>query len=147
MNTLTRDIETITTATTATTATGTTATTSTTSTATATATAAASAPAPVELRNYRTAAYAFPRRFDIHQVARVTEDLAGQARLAAEVVIDGSQVEMIDLAAITALETLMDAHAGLRIAAPSVALRATITYTGHDRLAVLFSTGTLAEAA
>ena len=107
----------------------------------------ASETAPVELRSYRTAAYALPWRFDIHQVDRVTGDLADQAAIASEIVIDGSQVEMIDLAAITSLEALMDAHAGLRIAAPSVALRATITYTGHDRLAALFSTSTLAEAA
>ena len=86
------------------------------------------------------AAYRLPRRFDVHQVERVTEEISA---LGADTPIDGTDVEMIDLSALAALDELVDAHAELRFVTPSVALRATMTYTGHDRLTARCTVSTI----
>jgi len=76
-------------------------------------------------------AYRLPRRFDVHQVEQVTADITA---LGAGTLIDGTEVEMIDLIALAALDDLVDARPELRFVEPSVALRATMAFTGHDRL-------------
>jgi hypothetical protein len=91
--------------------------------------------------------YSLPRRFDVHQVERVRTELGGLAHSGATVGVDGSMVEMIDLAALAALHGLVTDHTGIRLERPSVALRATIDFTGHDRVAAALSLDSLSEAA
>ena len=90
------------------------------------------------------AAYRLPRRFDVHQVERVTAEISA---LGADVLIDGHDVEMIDLRGLACLEKFADAHAGLRFVQPSVALRATMVYTGHDRLVARCTVSSIVAAA
>lgn len=78
-----------------------------------------------------------PRRFDIHQVPTVIDALRSLGRHGTEVVVDGSAVEMIDLAALESLSRAIDELA-LHITNPSVALRATVGFTHHDRIATRF---------
>jgi hypothetical protein len=91
-------------------------------------------------------AYRLPRRFDVHQVERVTADISALAP-GAPLSIDGTDVEMIDLSALAALDELADVHDDMRFVAPSVALRATMAYTGHDRLTARCTTSTVFAAA
>ena len=79
-------------------------------------------------------AYRLLRRFDVHQVERVSTELM---RLGADqpVSVNGVDVEMIDGCALAALDELVDGHVDLRFVDSSVALRATMSYTGHHRLA------------
>lgn len=100
-----------------------------------------------DLRSRRTARSTLPRRFDVHQVASVTDGLLEQGEIAATTVVDGSQVEMIDLAALRALEGLIEQIGGFRIVDPSVALSATIRFTGHERLGAVCVSDSLPEAA
>lgn len=79
-----------------------------------------------------------PRRFDIHQTSTVVDELRLLASDGAVVVVDGSDVEMIDLAAVTSLSLLAD-ELDLVISAPSVALRATVGFTGHHHVATRFA--------
>ena len=88
------------------------------------------------------AAYRLPRRFDVHQVERVTADISALAP-GAPLSIDGTDVEMIDLSALAALDELIEIHDSMRFVAPSVALRATMAYTGHDRLTARCTTSTI----
>jgi hypothetical protein len=90
------------------------------------------------------AAYRLPRRFDVHQVERVTAEISA---LGADALIDGHDVEMIDLRALACLEKLADAQAGLRFVEPSVALRATMAYTGHERLVARCTVSSIVAAA
>ena len=81
--------------------------------------------------------FALPRRFDVHQIDVVIDEVL---RLGAEqraVEVDGSFVEMIDLVALETLSQLVD-DVSVRVASPSVALRVTAEYTGHDVVTACF---------
>jgi anti-anti-sigma regulatory factor len=91
--------------------------------------------------------YPLPRRFDVHQVERVTTELAGLIEADDRVALDGTDVEMIDLSALAALGELASDNARLRFVNPSVALRATMAYTGHDLLTARCTVPALIAAA
>lgn len=74
-----------------------------------------------------------PVRFDVHQIGRVMAELTQRDAAPLPIDVDGSAVEMIDLAALDALDELA-AITPLWIVDPSVALRLTIEYTGRERL-------------
>lgn len=93
-----------------------------------------------------TASAELPRRFDIHQVPTVIDALRSLGRHGTAVVVDGSAVEMIDLAALESLSRAIDELA-LHITNPSVALRATVGFTHHDRIATRFADATRHAAA
>lgn len=93
-----------------------------------------------------TALMTLPRRFDIHEASQLNALLGGAGALGQQTVVDGSLVEMIDLAAIEALTNI--AMTGeLAIEAPSVALEATIRYAADERLLSALEPATMRKAA
>lgn len=97
-------------------------------------------------RRHRARAF-LPPRFDIHRVADVLGQLERKLELGHDVVIDGSRVQMIDLAAMEATGQLLEQHPGLRIERPSVALQVTVEFTDARIVAASFGFGALEEAA
>jgi len=88
-----------------------------------------------------------PPRFDVYRVADVLGRLDSELAFGDDVRIDGSQVQMIDLAAIESLRALLGQHPGLRIERPSVALRVTVEFTRADAVAESFAAADVTEAA
>lgn len=81
-----------------------------------------------------------PQRFDVHQVDAVLDELRSHTESSTTADIDGSLVEMIDLAALRSLEAAI-ADQQIRIVEPSVALRMTAEYTGHALASACFAIG------
>ena len=81
-----------------------------------------------------------PRRFDVHRIDEVLDGLRRLGGDGAAVVVDGADVEMIDLAALESLEVAAE-ELPLAIAGASVALRATIRFTGRTGLEALLVPG------
>ncbi len=69
-----------------------------------------------------------PRRCDVHQLEWLSELFEEPLT-----VLDGSSVEMVDLPALGVLDAIATSTT-IRIVNPSVALLATMRYTGHHRL-------------
>lgn len=91
----------------------------------------ASNPSPTRTSSPSTSTVSLPRRFDVHEIdAVVTAVRSASSEL---IVLDGSSVEMIDLAAVETLARLAT-EADLTFASTSVALLATLQFTGHDDL-------------
>ena len=82
-----------------------------------------------------TRTLALPARFDVHQVESFLAEISADAARLVVTNLDGSAVEMIDLAALRSLAGVAAEFPELKILQPSVALRATIGYCGQDRLA------------
>lgn len=91
-------------------------------------------------------AYELPRRFDVHRVDQTLAALSELAAGRAELSIDASAVEMIDLAGLEALTALAESIR-LDIVEPSVAFRATAHYTDHELLVACCDHAELAEVA
>lgn len=70
-----------------------------------------------------------PARFDVHRIDEVVALVDGHHRSGVEVLLDGREVEMIDLSALEALDRLV-VDDGARLTRPSVALTMTIRYAG-----------------
>ena len=87
-----------------------------------------------------------PPRFDIYRVAEVLGRLDRELALGDDARIDGSQVQMIDLAAIESMRALLEQHPEVRIKRPSVALRVTVEFTRADAVADSFGAHDLMEA-
>jgi hypothetical protein len=81
---------------------------------------------------------ALPRRFDVHQIDTIVDELRLLGATGEPVELDGSSIEMIDLAALEALAQLVD-ELCIWISSPSVALRATARFTGHVSVAACFA--------
>ncbi len=104
------------------------------SSSSATSQAIASYSTPLPTRVPIDTSLILPRRVDVHSVGKVVDQLETAGQAGAAVIVDGSAVEMIDLAALDALTTVA-IEVDLRIERPTVALLATVELTGHDVLA------------
>lgn len=88
-----------------------------------------------------------PARFDVHQIESFMADVTKDAARLVTTTFDGAAVEMIDMAALRSLAGVAAEFPELTIVRPSVALRATINCTGHDKLSErLILAGTPAPA-
>ncbi|MEM9040180.1 MAG: hypothetical protein AAGD33_09835 [Actinomycetota bacterium] len=81
-----------------------------------------------------TATMELPRRIDVHRIDALVAKLVELAEPTGRVIADAHCVEMIDLAALKAMERLT-AEVSLRLADASVALAVTADVTGHERVA------------
>ncbi len=84
-----------------------------------------------------------PSRFDVHQVDAFIAQIDQRS---SEIFIDGSTVEMIDLAGVRALESIAHTHPAMQIVNASVALHATLVHTGFAGLAARCETALLQAA-
>ena len=90
--------------------------------------------------------FELPRRFDVHEVDRVTASLGELSAERSGLTIDASAVEMIDLAGLAALTAAAE-NSAVHFVDPSVAFLATVRYTGHDLLDACCDAREVAEAA
>lgn len=103
--------------------------------------------ATIDLAARRRRSVTLPDRFDVHRVGVVFDELDREIERGGPFVIDGSHVQMIDLAAIESLRGLLERHPELRIERPSVALRATVEFTNAGHIAAALDDDSLPEAA
>lgn len=88
---------------------------------------------PVDPRFGPTSQVTLPRRIDVHRVDALLAELSDAAACTPLVEVDGSGVEMIDLAGLAALERFAN-DAPLVVRNASVAIAKTAEYTHHRRL-------------